>query len=150
MILSLTRNYDNLSIEICNDFFVKYHVTCSKFFCRYIFTVFNPQAVGILNLNYATLILKNWPVSGFFTNIFYNLNLTEEHKSKLSQCSLKIRNYDFCKNHIISKFLILKLIVISKITCHKIETIGVSDQYSNMLFLRNEFSKIFEYLFTMT
>ena len=43
--------------------------------------------------------------------------------------------------------LIINLNVISRV---KIETTSASDQNSNMAFLRNEFSEIFENLFTMT
>ena len=80
----------------------------------------------------------------FFIKEYINLTFTLSRHVVISILNDGIlNNYYFLINHI----LIMNLILILK---SQIGTISTSDQNSSMPFLRNEFSKIFEDLFTVT
>ena len=93
-----------------------------------------PTLSGFEIFNDATLIIRNWLFFELFVVIFHYQNINDNFP------------------HFLGKLFSLKSYFDKDPNCQyfRIEKIRALDQNSNMLFLRNEFSKIFDDLFTMT
>ena len=61
---------------------------------------FNPHAVGICNLNYATLIIQYWLLPRVFANIFHHANFINSDAGDMAVAQPYGYKIDFVRNPI--------------------------------------------------